>query len=157
MKEIRFSVQCGASNRKSLMSRRCSQCISEHDHVDVAVTNALTVASRIHSGSHRSLSSASVNVPANFLSAHRRTTITDRPSDSDKFDTLLMVAAERAAQRDRRSKSVGRLSTAKKPIPLLLIEQDTTNHNEANLRASQVRFLSTPGYFDFEFVSLSKQ
>ncbi|CAF3684513.1 unnamed protein product [Rotaria sp. Silwood1] len=35
IKELRFSIQCGASNRKALIARRCSQCTVDNDDIEL--------------------------------------------------------------------------------------------------------------------------
>ena len=152
VKELRFSIQCGASNRKALVARRCSQCTLDHGEAELC---ALTVPqshpqqllqARRRSPSNRSLSSVSVNSPTGFPTSRHRTT-NDRTGDLDKFDTLLMLAAERTNHLDKRSKSAQRYcssSSQRKGVPLVLIEQQTGNH-ASNLRPSHVRFLASPG------------
>lgn len=152
IKELRFSIQCGASNRKALTARRCSQCTLDHGEAELC---ALTVPqshpqqhfpARRHSPSNRSLSSVSVNSPTGFPTSKHRTT-NDRTSELDKFDTLLMLAAERTNHLEKRSKSAQRhcsSSSQRKDIPLVLIEQQSGNH-DSNLHPSHVRFLASPG------------
>ncbi len=151
MKELRFSIQCGASNRKALVGRRCSQCINDNDEIEL---NEIPQQNQLlhHSFSNRSSSSVSANVQA---PRHRSTS--ERTSDTDKFDTLLMLAAERTNYLDARRKNLlnergnsrkrRHLSVPpqRKDIPLVLIEQQALNH-EPNVRSHhQVRFSSNAG------------
>ncbi|CAF4366273.1 unnamed protein product, partial [Adineta steineri] len=100
MKELRFSIQCGASNRKALVARRCSQCTIENDDVEL---NEIPPQNQLlpHIHSRRSLSATSDNCPNTSQNSKRRTTV-ERTSDSDKFNTLLMLAAERTTYLDTR-------------------------------------------------------
>ncbi|CAF2895654.1 unnamed protein product [Rotaria sp. Silwood2] len=153
IKELRFSIQCGASNRKALVARRCSQCTVDDDDVElneIPQTNQLL--HRTHS--NRSSSSISVNTGSNLQVPKRRTT-TERTAESDKFDTLLMLAAERTNYLDNRRKKyfhdshIDRkhrhlsASPQRKDIPLVLIEKHASN-DERNVRSHQVHF-STDG------------
>ncbi|CAF3034688.1 unnamed protein product [Rotaria socialis] len=115
LKEVRFSIQCGASNRKALVTRRCSQC--EHD------ADPCTLAHHPH---RRSSSLASVNFGR---TSKTRTTIEKTP-ELDKFDTVLMLATEQRNHSDsysRRHHSSMR-SQRKKSPSLLLVEQQPSNH-----------------------------
>jgi hypothetical protein len=152
LKELRFSVQCGASNRKALVGRRCSQCALDNDVIE---PNEIPQQNQLlhHTHSNRSSSSVSVN-----LQAPKQRSITERASDTDKFDTLLMLAAERTNYLDirrknllnerRNSRKQRHLSASpqRKDIPLVLIEQQALNH-EPNVRSHhhQVRFSSNTG------------
>ncbi len=151
MKELRFSIQCGASNRKALIARRCSQCAmdnDEHELNEISQQNQLLP----YPPSNRSSSSLSVNLQA---PKHRSTQ--DRTSDTDKFDTLLMLAADRTNYLDTRRKNHtpdshqnhrkhrhSSQSSQRKDIPLVLIEQQAANH-EPNPRSQQVRFSTNAG------------
>ncbi|CAF0743263.1 unnamed protein product [Adineta steineri] len=154
MKELRFSIQCGASNRKALVARRCSQCTIDNDDVEL---NEIPPQNQLlpHIHSRRSLSATSDNCPNTLQNSKRRTTV-ERTSDSDKFNTLLMLAAERTTYLDTRRKKYfndthvtrkhRHLSTSpqRKDVPLVLVEQQEqqqspqqpTNH----VRSQVVRF-----------------
>lgn len=131
MKELRFSLQCGASNRKALVSRRCSQCTV--DHVDPELTPIPINYSRRRSFSNRSSSITSLQP------IKRRTTI-ERASDMDKFDTLLMLAAERSNHIDvRRKQQRQRFASAppsRRTMPLLLIESQQSSNHVSNIRST---------------------
>lgn len=82
-----------------------------------------------------------------------RTTV-ERTSDLDKFDTLLMLAAERTNRLDTHNKQQQRFSSAslsRKPVPLLIVEQQTSNHHHSHIRPQHVRFTSA-GKFYFYFL-----
>jgi len=150
MKELRFSIQCGASNRKALIARRCSQCTLDNNEIEL---NEIPQQNQLldHPHSNRS----SLSIPTNIQTSRRRSTI-ERTSDADKFDTLLMLAAERTNYLDARRKNCftdtrnnrkqRHLSVPpqRKDIPLVLIEQQALNH-ESNARSHQVRFSSNTG------------
>jgi len=154
VKELRFSIQCGASNRKALVTRRCSQCTVDNDDVEL---NEIPSQKQLlpHSHSDRSSISTSANFASNSQTPKRRTTV-ERTSDSDKFNTLLMLAAERTNYLDTRRKKyftdshVSRkhrhvsASPQRKDIPLVLVEQQTSNH-QSSVRSHQVRFTSNAG------------
>jgi len=150
MKELRFSIQCGASNRKALIARRCSQCTNENDDIEL---NEIPQENELihHSLSNRSSSSLS----GHLQTSKRRPTI-ERTSDTDKFDTLLMLAAERTNYLDTRRKNYlnethhrkhRHLSSSpqRKDIPLVLIEQQSSSNHESNARSHQVRFSTNAG------------
>ncbi|CAF3618281.1 unnamed protein product [Adineta steineri] len=140
LKELRFSIQCGASNRKALITRRCSQCIHDQPEAEpVAIPNQ----HRHPSCSHRS-SSGSMNFTSTLQPPLRHRTTIERTSDLDKFDTLLMLAAERTSRLDSRNKQQQQhhhspTSSQKRAVPLLIIEQQTSNH-VPRIRASHKRF-----------------
>ena len=135
MKELRFSLQCGSSNRKALVTRRCSQCTI--DHIDPELTPIPINYSRRRSYSNRSSSITSLQP------IKRRTTI-ERTSDMDKFDTLLMLAAERSNHVDaRRKQQRQRFSSAppsRRTMPLLLIESQQSSNHVSNIRSSYSQF-----------------
>jgi hypothetical protein len=106
---------------------------------------------RRRSHSIRSSSSASINFGTIVQPSKHRTTA-DRTSESDKFDTLLMLAAERRNRLDPRQKQQQRYASAspqRKGVPLLLVEQHTSNH-VPNVRSQQVRFSTSAGRFSYE-------
>jgi hypothetical protein len=158
MKEIRFSLQCGASNRKALAARRCSQCTGDHGHGhgDSEPMTITTHQLRRRSHSNCSSSSASITLGTNLQPSKHRTTL-ERTSDLDKFDTLLMLAAERTSRDDTRRKQqrVSSTSVQTKPLPLLLVESRKTLNHVPTIRSQHVRFTSA-GLFDF-FMSLTKK
>ncbi|CAF3943845.1 unnamed protein product, partial [Adineta steineri] len=136
---LRFSIQCGASNRKALITRRCSQCIHDQPEAEpVAIPNQ----HRHPSCSHRS-SSGSMNFTSTLQPPLRHRTTVERTSDLDKFDTLLMLAAERTSRLDSRNKQQQHhhspTSSQKRAVPLLIIEQQASNHTP-RIRASHKRF-----------------
>jgi hypothetical protein len=146
MKELRFSIQCGASNRKALVARRCSQCSNENNEIEL---NEIPLQ---HQLIHRSLSTTSVN-----LQTPKHRVNVERTSDANKFDTLLMLASERTNYLDARRKKYFTdphndnkkrrylsLSPQRKDVPLVLIEQQTLNH-ASNVRSHQVRFSANAG------------
>ncbi|CAF5111464.1 unnamed protein product [Rotaria sp. Silwood1] len=154
IKELRFSIQCGASNRKALIARRCSQCTVDNDDIELnEIPQANQLLHRTHS--NRSSSSISANTTGSNLQVSKRRTTTERTGDSDKFDTLLMLAAERTNYLDNRRKKYfydshidrkhRHLSSSpqRKDIPLVLIEKYTSDQ-ESNQRPHQVHF-STNG------------
>ncbi|CAF1512058.1 unnamed protein product [Rotaria sp. Silwood1] len=154
IKELRFSIQCGASNRKALIARRCSQCTIDNDDIELnEIPQANQLLHRTHS--NRSSSSISANTTGSNLQVSKRRTTTERTGDSDKFDTLLMLAAERTNYLDNRRKKYfydshidrkhRHLSSSpqRKDIPLVLIEKYTSDQ-ESNQRPHQVHF-STNG------------
>jgi hypothetical protein len=163
MKELRFSIQCGASNRKALVVRRCSQCTI--DNVNIELDDISSHPQSLHSShSNRSLSSTSGNLPmTNYLQTSKHRLTLERTSDTDKFDTLLMLAAERTNQSEaRRKRSVNErnahryqrhfsASPQRKDVPLLLIEQQSSNH-VAHVRAHQVRFSSNASGRTFVYI-----
>jgi hypothetical protein len=145
VKELRFSIQCGASNRKALVARRCSQCTIENDNIEldeIPQQNQLL---------HRTFSNRSSSSLPGHLQAPKHRTKFEQTSDSDKFDTLLMLAAERTNYLDTRRKNYynetrshkhRNLSSSpeRKDIPLVLIEQQSPSNHESKLRSHQVRF-----------------
>ena len=141
MKEIRFSLQCGASNRKALAARRCSQCTADHGDAEPTPITAHQLRRRSHSNC--SSSSASITLGTSFQPSRHRTTL-ERTSDLDKFDTLLMLAAERTSRDDTRRKQqrVSSTSTQSKPMPLLLVESRKTLNHVPTIRSQHVRFTS---------------
>jgi hypothetical protein len=148
MKEIRFALQCGASNRKALAARRCSQCTVDHgDKEPTPVTTTHQYRRRSHSNC--SSSSASLNLGTTLPPLKHRATL-ERTSDSDKFDTLLMLAAERTSRCDTRRKQQRLSSTSlqTKNSPLLLVESQKTVNHAPSVRSQHVRFTSA-GLFDF--------
>ncbi|CAF1120253.1 unnamed protein product [Rotaria sordida] len=155
VKELRFSIQCGASNRKALVARRCSQCTVDNDDMELnEIPQSNQLLHRSHS--NRSSSSISGNTGSNLQVPKRRLT-TERSSDSDKFDTLLMLATERTnyldnrrkryfydPHTDRKHRHVSG-SPQRKDIPLVLVEKHgSSSDHEANVRPHQVHF-STNG------------
>lgn len=154
MKELRFSIQCGASNRKALVARRCSQCTIPNDDIEL---NELPHQHQLlrHSHSNRSSSSTSAS-----LQPPKHRPALERTSDADKFDTLLMLAAERTSYLDTRRKNSYNdahnrkhrhlsASPQRKDVPLVLIEQQDFNH-EGSVRSHQVRFSSNTGSVNWE-------
>ena len=152
MKELRFSIQCGASNRKALVTRRCSQCTVPNDDLEL---NEYPQQHQLIRRSHSNRSSSSVST--NIQPSKRRSAV-ERTSDADKFDTLLMLAAERTNYLDTRRKHLSHdnhhhhrkhrhlsSSPPRKDVPLVLIEQDTYNKPENNPRSHQVRFSNNTG------------
>lgn len=152
MKELRFSIQCGASNRKALVTRRCSQCTVPNDDLEL---NEYPQQHQLIRRSHSNRSSSSVST--NIQPSKRRSPV-ERTSDADKFDTLLMLAAERTNYLDTRRKHLSHdnhhhhrkhrhlsSSPPRKDVPLVLIEQDTYNNPESSLRSHQVRFSNNTG------------
>jgi hypothetical protein len=151
MKELRFSIQCGASNRKALVARRCSQCTTENDDVEL---NELPQQNQI---THPTYSNRSSSSASGHLQAPRHRSTTERTSDTDKFDTLLMLAAERTNYLDSRRKNYHESrhhrkhrnlssSPQRKDIPLVLIEQQSSPSNhESMTRLHQVRFSTNAG------------
>jgi hypothetical protein len=152
MKELRFSIQCGASNRKALVSRRCSQCTIDNNDIEL---DEIPQEQQSYRDTHinRSLSSTSIN-----LEVPKHRPVTERTSDSDKFDTLLMLAADRTHHLDRRRKKYlndsntvrrhrhSSASPQRKDVPLLLIEQKEFNH-VPSVRSHQVHFSTNAGMF----------
>lgn len=142
VKELRFSVQCGASNRKALLARRCSQCTI--DRIDTELqTMPNTTALQRRSHSHRSSSSQSINLGANLHPTKYRTTI-ERTSDLDKFDTLLMLASESSNRLDKNRKQIRVTSgsPSRKSVPLLLVESEAVSNHISTMRSPHVRFNS---------------
>lgn len=151
MKELRFSIQCGASNRKTLIARRCSQCTLDNDEIEL---NEIPQQNQLIPNSYSNRSSSSVSV--NLQNSKHRPTV-ERISDTDKFDTLLMLAAERTNYLDTRRKNLSTdthhnrkhrhlsVSPQRKDIPLVLIEQKQAFNLEPNVRSQQVRFSSNAG------------
>ena len=109
----------------------------------------------------RSLSdrSSSVATSVNFknnLQTPKQDTINERYSDSEKFDTLLMLAAERTNYLDHRRKKYFHDSPTErqrrylsespqqKDIPLVLIKQQKSSY-EPSVRSHQVRFSTSEG------------
>ncbi len=149
MKEIRFSLQCGASNRKALVPRRCSQCIVDHGDTELTPVTTTTHQLRRRSQSNCSSSSASMTLGTILQPLKHRSTL-ERTSDLDKFDTLLMLAAERTSRDDTRRKQqrVSSPPLQTKPFPLLLVESQKTSNHAPTVRSQHVRFTSA-GLFDF--------
>jgi hypothetical protein len=95
-----------------------------------------------------------VNFGTSLQPPKYRTTV-ERTSDSDKFDTLLMLATERTNRLDRLYKQqqlqhhrrFSSTSPHRRPVPLVIIEQQTSNHHQ-NIRPQHVRFTSA-GIFYF--------
>lgn len=156
MKELRFSIQCGASNRKALVTRRCSQCTTPNDDIELHEYPSSSQQQQQqqllhHSHSNRSSSSVSTNIQTS-----KRRSPVERPSDADKFDTLLMLAAERTNYLDTRRKHLSHddhlhrkyrhasSSPQRKDVPLVLVEQHPFNQ-DPNLRSHQVRFSTNTG------------
>lgn len=144
MKELRFSIQCGASNRKALISRRCSQCVTDTIEAQPATTAQAHRHSHLPSHRHspgRRSSIGSNNVNTSLQSL-RHEPKAERTSDLDKFDTLLMLAAERTSRheaRHRHSQNCSPTAVQRKPVPLLIVEQEPSNHT-AQTRSQYVRF-----------------
>lgn len=152
MKEIRFSLQCGASNRKALIARRCSQCTIDHGDTELPPVTAHQHRRRSHSNC--STSSASMSFGTTLQPLKHRSTL-ERTSDLDKFDTLLMLAAERTSRSDTRRKQQRLSSTSlqTKPLPLLLVESQKTSNHVPTVRSQHVRFTSAGlfnGFFHYE-------
>jgi len=145
MKELRFSIQCGASNRKALKPRRCSQC--KLDQIDTEL-DTITQQRICRSQSNRSSSTASGHFGTTLQPPKHRATI-ERTSDLDKFDTLLMLAAERTNRLDahRKQQRFSSTSPQRRTVPLILVEQQTPNHLP-NIRSEHVRCTNT-GIFYF--------
>jgi hypothetical protein len=141
MKELRFSIQCGASNRKALVSRRCSQCTTDHNDPELGT---ITHQYRRRSHSGRSSSSASMSFSTTLQPIKHRTTI-ERSSDLDKFDTLLMLAAERTNHLDKRHRPQRFSSTSppRKLAPLLLVESQQTSNHVPSVRSQNIRSTRT--------------
>ena len=156
MKELRFSIQCGAPNRKALVARRCSQCTNENDDMELKEIPQQNQSIR-RTYSNRSSSSLS-----SHLQAPKRSSTFERTSDADKFDTLLMLATERTNYLDTRRKNPSNearrhkhrnasFSPSRKDVPLVLIEQQSPSSNhESNLRSHQVRFSTHAGTMRFK-------
>ncbi len=142
MKELRFSIQCGASNRKALIARRCSQCTLDNNEVEL---NEIPQQNQLldHPHSNRS----SLSIPTNIQTSRRRSTI-ERTSDADKFDTLLMLAAERTNRLDahRKQQRFSSTSPQRRTVPLILVEQQTPNHLP-NIRSEHVRCTNTGTFY----------
>jgi hypothetical protein len=144
MKELRFSIQCGASNRKSLATRRCSQCTVDQISTEFPTINQQQL--RRRSYSNRSSSSASMNFGTSLQSTKHRTT-----SDLSKCDTLLMLTAERTNRLDTLHKLHQRYSSTSPQLttlPLILVEQKRSNHAR-NVRPPHVRFIKSASTFYF--------
>ena len=122
MKELRFSIQCGASNRKALIDRRCSQCTVDNTNVELD-----ELSSRSPAG--RSLS---------IGSTQHQTLNKTRSTETDKFDRLLMLASER---KNSTNSSTRHRNSPRRDVPLLLVEQDQTTAG----RTHQVRFSTNTG------------
>lgn len=99
----------------------------------------------------------SINFGATLQPIKHRTTI-ERTSDLDKFDTLLMLAAERSSRSDIRMKQP-RYSSSSSPqrraVPLLLVEQPSSNH-VSNMRSQHVRFSTTASTCSVSFLFQTK-
>lgn len=160
MKELRFSIQCGASNRKALVARRCSQCTIDNNEIElneIPQQNPLL---------HRSSSATSVNCGSHSQTPKHRTPV-ERTSESNKFDTLIMLASERTNYLDTRRKRYFNdshmdrkhrhlsVSPQRKDIPLVLIEQQALNH-VSNVRSHQVRFSKTSGRLNIKIFKHTK-
>jgi hypothetical protein len=140
MKELHFSIQCGASNRKALVARRCSQCKVTNDDIEL---NEIPQENQLISHSHRRRSSSVIS--ANLQPPKHRSNL-ERTSDLDKFDTLLMLAADRTNYLDARRKHRRfSASSQRKDIPLVLVEQQQPSNYEPNVRSHQVRFSTNAG------------
>lgn len=155
MKELRFSIQCGASNRKALIARRCSQCSVENDDIEL---DEIPQQNRLSFRSHSNRSSISLSGGiGHTLQIPKRRSIVDRSSDSDKFETLLMLAAERTNYLDNRRKKYFHeshtdrkhrhlsVSPQRKDIPLVLVERPGSSHQ--SISRSQVHFSANDGNF----------
>ncbi|UJR26528.1 hypothetical protein I4U23_007851 [Adineta vaga] len=128
IKELRFSIQCGASNRKALVTRRCSQCVHDHEELEPVTT---IQSHHLHPPNSR-LSTTSNSFLTTLQPLRHRGT-SERTSDLDKFDTLLMLAAERTSRHDTHNKQqqqsrCSSTSLQRRPVPLLIIEQQSSNH-----------------------------
>lgn len=122
-KEVRFSVQCGASNRKSLATRRCSQCKGEPNDTELYPVG---LQHRRRSVNSRSSSAGSDN----YGNPSKPRTTTEKTPELDKFDTVLMLASEQknhtvSCNKQHRcsTKSSGRKSGS-----LLIVEEQGSNH-----------------------------
>jgi hypothetical protein len=114
------------------------------DHVDIELDPTTIIATnqyRRRSHSNRSSSSASINFNTVLQPIKHRTTI-ERTSDLDKFDTLLMLAAERTKHLDTRRKQRRFSSTPpqRKAGPLLIVESEKTSNHVPNIQSQNVRF-----------------
>jgi len=86
-----------------------------------------------------------MNFNTNLQPPKYRTT-NERTSDLDKFDTLLMLAAERTNRLDRHYNQqhqprFSSTSPPRRPGPILIVEQKGSNHHP-NTRSHHVRFTS---------------
>ncbi|CAF0763087.1 unnamed protein product [Adineta ricciae] len=129
IKEFRFSIQCGASNRKALATRRCSQCTNDQEEMEPVTT---TGSHLLHPPSNRS--SVASNSYMTTLQPLRHRSALERTSDLDKFDTLLMLAADRTSRhnthhKDHQHSRCSSSSLQRRPVPLLIIEQQPSNHS----------------------------
>ncbi|CAF4814333.1 unnamed protein product, partial [Rotaria magnacalcarata] len=153
VKELRFSIQCGASNRKALIARRCSQCSGDNEGIELnELRQQNQLINRLHS--NRSSLSGATNLSSTLQVQKRRAT-TEHTSEIDKFDTLLMLAAERTNYLDQRRKRYFHeshneqkhhhlsASPQRKDIPLVLVEKYGSNEQPTS-RSHQVHF-STNG------------
>ncbi|CAF1301921.1 unnamed protein product [Rotaria sp. Silwood1] len=141
IKEVRFSIECGASNRKALSTRRCSQCTNDHQDTEL---NSIPYQYRRRSSNSHSPSIASINFGTPLKSPKIRTSI-EGTSDLDKFDTALMLASEQKDYLDTCNKQqyYSSRSSKRKSIPLIIVEQQTSNHVQQEIRPQHVRFLTS--------------
>ncbi|CAF1037266.1 unnamed protein product [Rotaria magnacalcarata] len=138
LKEVRFSIQCGASNRKALSIRRCSQCKSDQNDSDPCTLP--------HQRHRRSLNSHSSSLTSvNFGHTSKTRTTTEKTPELDRFDSILMLATEKENHFDSRSRrrQSSTRSQRKKSSSLLLIEQQPSNHVH-HIQTQQVRFNRNP-------------
>ena len=142
MKEIRFSIQWTASNRKTLVTHHCSQCTTNQINAE---HKTRTYQQHCCSHNNRSLSSVPINFGIKSRSLTHRASI-DRTYNSDKFDTLLMLAARRTTLSNARYRQQCHLSTSskRKSLPLLFVEQDTSNQ-VLNSHPQHAEFLTSSG------------
>ncbi|CAF2522856.1 unnamed protein product [Rotaria sp. Silwood2] len=141
LKEVRFSIQCGASNRKALSTRRCSQCTNDYHDTEL---NSIPYQHRRRSCNSHSSSIASMNFGTNLKTPKIRTSI-ERTSDLDKFDAVLMLASEQKNHSDSYNKQQYHSSSLskRKSVPLIIVERKTSNHVQHNIRSQHVRFLTS--------------
>lgn len=84
------------------------------------------------------LDELSANLQNKQISSSNTMLNKSRLSDNEKFDRLLMIAAER---KNSSSSITRNRQGQKKDVPLLLIEQDQSSR----MRSQQVRFSTGPG------------
>ncbi|CAF0913490.1 unnamed protein product [Rotaria sordida] len=140
IKEIRFSIQCGAPNRKALSTRRCSQCVHDHHGTEL---NSIPRQHRRRSCNSHSSSIGSINYEPTLKPSKNRTSI-EQTSDLDKFDNALMVTSEQKNHSNTCNKEqlYSSKSSRRKSIPLIIVEQQpSSNHIQQNIRSQHVRFL----------------
>ncbi|CAF0775028.1 unnamed protein product [Rotaria sordida] len=140
IKEIRFSIQCGAPNRKALGTRRCSQCVHDHHGTEL---NSIPRQHRRRSCNSHSSSIGSINYEPTLKPSKNRTSI-EQTSDLDKFDNALMVTSEQKNHSNTCNKEqlYSSKSSRRKSIPLIIVEQQpSSNHIQQNIRSQHVRFL----------------